>query len=104
MQHGPVTIAGSGWEQTIWMKCWSTIEQHGSPQEDPYWNAASPPQLPWTLSISSGNTCASAGFDNIYIKYGAEWLDVPSDSRCGTVQDTFILTSKHKRCLIPVNP
>jgi hypothetical protein len=101
-----VQLAGSGWKDSdTWLACWPGYEEHGSLQDDPYWNIASRPQLPWSVSISSGNTCASDGFDNIFIKYGAEYLDVQSDSRCGNVQNTLLLiTSQHKRCLIPINP
>ncbi|KAK4178163.1 hypothetical protein QBC36DRAFT_369415 [Triangularia setosa] len=63
------------------------------------------PGLPYTISIHGGNGCISTDFwweawDNLWIKYANQWVDVASDGRCTSV----FWNGKGRRCVIAIKP
>ncbi|KAF4453012.1 hypothetical protein F53441_4243 [Fusarium austroafricanum] len=72
-----LVIKGEGWEKKANLNC------------DKEWTSITSP-LPWTIDIHTGNACGSYwavgyAFDNVWIKYSGEFLNVPSETRCGDV-------------------
>ncbi|PNP76781.1 hypothetical protein FNYG_09884 [Fusarium nygamai] len=59
--------------------------------------------LPYVVMVAPGNACSSAspeGFwDNLHIKYGSTFLNIPTDTRCGPVDDGW-----GRRCIIHQRP
>ncbi|KAF4980011.1 hypothetical protein FZEAL_3873 [Fusarium zealandicum] len=87
---GTITIRGSEWKTDGGLNC-------GGDQ----WTSFTSP-LPFTVDIHGGNACKttiSSHFDGTWIKYSAQWLDVPSDTRCGDVGTL----NKSRRCIVPIN-
>ncbi|KAK3390115.1 hypothetical protein B0H63DRAFT_507527 [Podospora didyma] len=62
--------------------------------------------LPYVISIHPGNACRTGVFpigeyyDNAWINYANQHLDLPSDSRCGPVHQQ----KKGRRCIIAQRP
>lgn len=75
MRWRKVTIRGPGWEKKGKVKC---------RDDDPEWTSFTSP-LPWTVEIHGGNACKylPARYDNAWIRYAGEHVDLPSDPRCG---------------------
>ncbi|KAM0435844.1 hypothetical protein ACHAPT_002735 [Fusarium lateritium] len=87
---GTITIRGENWKTEGGLDCGS----------DDNWTTFTSP-LPFTVDIHGGNAChttISGHFDNTWIKYSSQYLDVPSDTRCGDVGTL----NKSRRCIIPV--
>ncbi|KAJ4319272.1 hypothetical protein N0V84_006463 [Fusarium piperis] len=85
---GTVTIRGETWKTEGGLDCGNDN-----------WTSFTSP-LPFTVDIHGGNAChatISGHFDNTWIKYSAQYLDVPSDTRCGDVGTL----NKSRRCIIP---
>ncbi|KAK4196033.1 hypothetical protein QBC40DRAFT_310194 [Triangularia verruculosa] len=63
------------------------------------------PGLPYIISIHGGNGCISTDFrwedwDNLWIKYANQWVNVPTDERCSNV----FWNGKGRRCVIEIRP
>ncbi|EEU41293.1 uncharacterized protein NECHADRAFT_106298 [Fusarium vanettenii 77-13-4] len=85
---GTVTIRGETWKTEGRLDCGNDN-----------WTTFTSP-LPYTVDIHGGNAChttISGHWDNTWIKYAAQYLDVPSDTRCGDVGTL----NKSRRCIIP---
>ncbi|KAL2681123.1 hypothetical protein Neosp_008727 [[Neocosmospora] mangrovei] len=85
---GTVTIRGETWKTEGRLDCGNDN-----------WTTFTSP-LPFTVDIHGGNAChttISGHWDNTWIKYAAQYLDVPSDTRCGDVGTL----NKSRRCIIP---
>ncbi|KAK4661250.1 uncharacterized protein QC763_703990 [Podospora pseudopauciseta] len=72
---------------------------------DVWTTAPNAPGLPYVISIHGGNGCISTDFwwtdwDNLWIKYANQWVDVASDSRCTSVY----WNRKGRRCVIETRP
>ncbi|KAK4187545.1 hypothetical protein QBC35DRAFT_551891 [Podospora australis] len=68
-------------------------------------NGTSELGLPYVVSIHGGNACYSTqfpgeAFDNTWIKYADQWLNVPTDERCKAIY----WNGKGRRCFIDINP
>ncbi|KAM5345159.1 hypothetical protein ACJ41O_011021 [Fusarium nematophilum] len=86
---GSVTIKGNGWQAGGNLDCGS----------DDNWTSFTS-QLAFTVDIHGGNACHTTlggHFDNTWIKYASQYLDVPSDTRCGNVGTL----DKSRRCIVP---
>ncbi|KAK4445747.1 hypothetical protein QBC34DRAFT_428722 [Podospora aff. communis PSN243] len=65
------------------------------------WQSFTSP-LPWVLQIHPGNTCHYnpqgmwSDFDNTWIRYSNQFLNTPTDSRCGRVGSG----NRDMRCII----
>lgn len=81
-----VVIKGNGWEKVTELDC------------DHSWTSFYSP-LKWTVDIRGGEACKPwpNNYDNTWIRYAGEHLDVPSDTRCGSV-GRF---NWSRRCIIP---
>ncbi|KAF4454658.1 hypothetical protein F53441_2892 [Fusarium austroafricanum] len=92
-----LTITGAGFQNKYVLNCG---EGGGE-----YWNSLTS-ELPFTVDIHPGNTCrqtfpnTGASHDGLWIKYANQFVNAPSDSRCG---DTLSL-GLGRRCIIAVNP
>lgn len=85
---GTVTIRGETWKTEGRLDCGNDN-----------WTTFTSP-LPYTVDIHGGNAChttISGHWDNTWIKYATQYLDVPSDTRCGDVGTL----NKSRRCIIP---
>ena len=85
---GYVSMRGDGWSTSQQLNCGG----------DQWLDITSP--LPWIVRVHGGNACTGSGFDNTWIAYANQWLDTPSDTRCGPVCSE----NSCRRCLIFVNP
>ncbi|EXL64900.1 hypothetical protein FOPG_18856 [Fusarium oxysporum f. sp. conglutinans race 2 54008] len=87
-----VTIKGNGW------RVHGKVDCSGGGDK---WKSFTSP-LPLTVDIHAGNACInddySGNYDNTWIKYAKEYLDAPSDTRCGAVGDY----NAFRRCIIPI--
>ncbi|PNP82928.1 hypothetical protein FNYG_03806 [Fusarium nygamai] len=87
-------IKANNFEQQDYMPC--KIFQY-----DSYDSYNSP--LPWVLMLAPGNTCAvatpGAWWDGLHIKYASTFLNTPTDTRCGPVDNGW-----GRRCIISQRP
>ena len=67
-----------------------------------YWNALDS-WLPWVVSVhTSEQFCELTNADNLWIAYANQWLNIPTDTRCGPVEEDNFYTKY--RCIIAINP
>ncbi|KAK0737249.1 hypothetical protein B0T21DRAFT_347636 [Apiosordaria backusii] len=91
------TVRLPGFQTNFMLNC----SNHGDA-----WKAVeNTPGLPYIISIHGGNACITTdfwweAFDNAWIKYANQWVDVPSDERCKSVY----WNGKGKRCVIAIKP
>ncbi|KZF23558.1 hypothetical protein L228DRAFT_282271 [Xylona heveae TC161] len=65
------------------------------------WCYFTAPDLPYGVSLHPGDRCFSDDDNGVQIKYGAQYLDAPKDSRCSKI-DYGGFTNTAARCIIPV--
>ncbi|KAF4456630.1 hypothetical protein F53441_1288 [Fusarium austroafricanum] len=111
--HGPIhcdffsiVFGAEGRSRSEFIIKGNNFEQRGFPRCDPwqggrYQSFWSP--LPWVLMVAPGNTCETrlpeAWWDDLHIKYASTFLNVPTDTRCGPVENGW-----GRRCIIAQRP
>ncbi|KAJ3540590.1 hypothetical protein NM208_g4990 [Fusarium decemcellulare] len=95
---GDNSIEGGKSKVTIRGETWKTEGNLNCGNGGDIWTTFTSP-LPWTVDVHSGNACKttiSGHWDNTWVKYSAEFLNLPSDTRCGDVGKL----NKSRRCLV----
>jgi hypothetical protein len=82
------------------------VELHGEGQATLNWNigcdtwTSLDSWLPWTLDVHPGaGICSTYGWDNTWVKYSNQFLNIPTDTRCGIYSD-----GGFARCIVAINP
>ncbi|PTD02351.1 hypothetical protein FCULG_00011883 [Fusarium culmorum] len=95
-----------GRERSEFIMKGNNFETRGFPRCDPwrghiFQNFESP--LPYVLQVAPGNTCETrlpeAWWDDLHIRYAGTFLNAPTDTRCGPVENGW-----GRRCIIAQRP
>nr|RBR00861.1 hypothetical protein FVER53263_21111 [Fusarium verticillioides] len=124
--HGPIScivFGAEGRERSEFIIKGNNFEQRGFPRCDPciYHPYASSARLtdcslgqggnyqpfftpsPYVVMVAPGNTCETrlpeAWWDDLHIKYSSTFLNAPTDTRCGPVENGW-----GRRCIIAQRP
>ncbi|KAF5547018.1 hypothetical protein FNAPI_8640 [Fusarium napiforme] len=97
--HGPIScivFGAEGRERSEFIIKGNNFEQRGFPRCDPWQGGNYQPfftPLPYVVMVAPGNTCETrlpeAWWDDLHIKYSSTFLNAPTDTRCGPVENVI---------------
>ncbi|SCO09660.1 unnamed protein product [Fusarium fujikuroi] len=101
-----IVFGAEGRERSEFIIKGNNFEQRGFPRCDPWQGHNYQPffsPLPYVVMVAPGNTCETrlpeAWWDDLHIKYSSTFLNAPTDTRSGPVENGW-----GRRCIIAQRP